>query len=112
VALAFPAMEALGSPNGYSEQLLFLIPAYAICGAFWWALAVPSVRDEVRLWAGDEIPGGAPKLTARALGNLLAGGAIVALGRYLSLEGPYLWPAYVQAFLGVVLVVVGLGVRR
>jgi hypothetical protein len=113
VALIFPAMDALGSPNGYTEQLLFLIPSYSICGAFWWALAVPSVRDEVRLWVGDEIPGdGPPRLTARAIGNVIAGVAIVALGQFLSLEGPYLWPAYVQAGLGVVLLVVGIGFRR
>lgn len=107
VALFLVAMGRMDSPNGMLEGTLYLIPAYALCGALWWALMVPTLRDEVRVWVGDPVDGGGrPRLWPRALANLAVGGALIGAGGFFGLDGLYLWTAYLQALVGFALIVI------
>ncbi len=109
VALYLVAIRGFKTPNGTPINALYLLATYALCGAIWWALAMPTVRDEVRLWVGEPVDGGRrPNLALRSVGNIVAGVALVAAGRFFSLDGPFLWPGYLQGALGAMLLMLGL----
>ena len=109
VVLYLVALRGFKTPNGTPINAFYLMATYALCGSIWWALAMPTVRDEVRLWVGDPIDGaGRPRLALRSVGNIIAGVVLVALARFFSLDGPYMWPAYLQAALGLMLLMLGL----